>query len=71
MEMSWSSNDATLEYGRLEELTSKRDVSGKVGSHNFVFEAENGPKITGNLNMPLSPVSRIEGSATWLTTGYL
>ncbi|KAL2213186.1 hypothetical protein CC79DRAFT_1327054 [Sarocladium strictum] len=61
----FQSNEATLEYTSLGQLVSTRDFEGKVGTQDVIFNAANGPKISGPLNMPISPASRVSGTGVW------
>lgn len=61
----FQSNEATLEYSSQGQLVSTRDFDGKVGTQDLTLNAANGPKISGPLNMPISPASRVSGSGTW------
>jgi hypothetical protein len=62
---TFSSTNATLTYSSTEQLTSLRAFSGKVGTQDVTFTAANGPKISGPLDMPISPASNVSGSGTW------
>ncbi|KXH44291.1 hypothetical protein CSIM01_08071 [Colletotrichum simmondsii] len=59
------SNSATLEYESLESLTRQRDFSGKVGTQSIDLHVADGLKITGNLELPMSPATRVSGTGTW------
>lgn len=59
------SNSATLEYESLGSLTSNRDFDGKIGTQSVTLEVVDGPKITGNLELPISPASRVSGTGVW------
>ncbi|KAK1701661.1 uncharacterized protein BDZ83DRAFT_595960 [Colletotrichum acutatum] len=61
----FTSNAATLEYESLGSLTSNRDFDGKVGTQTVTLEVANGPKLTGNLQLPTNPASRVSGTGTW------
>ncbi|KHN94783.1 uncharacterized protein MAM_07379 [Metarhizium album ARSEF 1941] len=59
------SNDARLEYESPEQLTTHQGFDGKIGTSDTLLSIQNGPSITGHLNMPISPASRVCGSGTW------
>ncbi|KAG8361638.1 hypothetical protein FVEN_g1069 [Fusarium venenatum] len=61
----FQSNDATLEYDSPDQLTTYRDLEGKVGTQDVSINLSNGARIRGNLDMPLSPASRVSGSGIW------
>ncbi|KAM0229744.1 hypothetical protein ACHAPO_009818 [Fusarium lateritium] len=61
----FESHSATLEYDSLDQLTSYRDLDGKVGTQDVSINLANGARISGNLNIPLSPASRVSGSGIW------
>lgn len=59
-------NVATLEYTSVAALTTVRDFSGKVGTQDVTFDVQpGGVKITGKLELPISPASRVSGTGTW------
>ncbi|PWI64477.1 hypothetical protein PCL_09632 [Purpureocillium lilacinum] len=53
------SNEATLDYSTEGQLTTQRDFDGKIGTHDVRFVIANGPTISGRLNMPINPDSRV------------
>ncbi|KAJ3549544.1 hypothetical protein NM208_g452 [Fusarium decemcellulare] len=60
------SNAATLEYTSVAALTTTRDFEGKVGTQDVVIDIQpGGVKITGKLDLPISPASRVSGTGTW------
>ncbi|THH21464.1 hypothetical protein EW146_g107 [Bondarzewia mesenterica] len=62
---SFESNNATLEYNSVGQLTTTRTFEGKIGTKAINISLGNGPKIEGPLDMPISPASTIDGSGTW------
>ncbi|TRX89636.1 hypothetical protein FHL15_009545 [Xylaria flabelliformis] len=58
-------DQATLLYTDLGQLTTTRDFEGKIGTDTVSFTIGNGPTITGRLDMPINPASRVSGSGTW------
>lgn len=59
-------NAATLEYPSVAALTTTRDFSGKVGTQDITIDIQpGGVKITGKLELPISPASRVSGTGTW------
>ncbi|KAI1498193.1 hypothetical protein F5X99DRAFT_340329 [Biscogniauxia marginata] len=58
-------NEATLEYTTLGQLTTQRDWDGKIGTEDISLTIKNGPKISGPLNLPINPASRVSGTGTW------
>ncbi|KAI1157493.1 hypothetical protein F5B18DRAFT_644874 [Nemania serpens] len=61
----FTANEASLEYVNLGQLTTLRTIEGKVGTEDISISIKNGPKISGPLNMPINPASRISGTGTW------
>ncbi|KIM42294.1 hypothetical protein M413DRAFT_444721 [Hebeloma cylindrosporum] len=59
------SNNATLRYDDIGDLTSTRSFSGRIGSDDVELVFDIGPTIKGRLNMPISPPSTVSGSAGW------
>lgn len=62
---SFESNNATLDYSSVGALTATRAFDGKVGSKTVTLSVANGPKITGDLDMPISPASTVSGNGSW------
>ncbi|KAL6914726.1 hypothetical protein FSST1_012486 [Fusarium sambucinum] len=62
---SFQSNDATLEYNSIDELTTSRDFQGKVGPMDISINLSNGATIKGNLDMPLNQAALASGTGTW------
>lgn len=63
--LPFQSNEAMLEYNSIGQLTNQRDFDGKVGISNVVLTASNGARISGRLEMPISPASRVSGTGMW------
>ncbi|KAM3429601.1 hypothetical protein MY4824_008177 [Beauveria thailandica] len=61
----FSSNEATLTYTTVGQLTTHRDFDGKVGTETISLSIKNGPTIDGPLVLPINPASRVSGSGTW------
>jgi hypothetical protein len=61
----FSCSNATLKYNDIGDLTSTRSFSGRVGIDDIELTFDNGPTITGRLNMPINPPSTVSGSAVW------
>jgi hypothetical protein len=57
--------NAKLSYDDIGDLTSTRSFSGRVGGNDITLTFDNGPTITGRLNMPINPPSTVSGSAVW------
>ncbi|KAJ4027747.1 hypothetical protein NW756_014538 [Fusarium oxysporum] len=58
-------NAVTLDYLSVAALTTTRDFSGKVGTQDISIEIQpGGIKITGKLELPISPASRISSTGT-------
>ena len=63
---AFTSNSATLTYDTVEQLTSTRSYSGRIGTNTYELTLDNGPKITGGLNVPgLSPANTVAGTGVW------
>jgi hypothetical protein len=61
----FSSFNARLEYTSPAQLTTQRPFDGKIGSTDTLFQVQNGPAISGPLDMPIHPASRVSGSGVW------
>jgi hypothetical protein len=59
------SDDATLKYDSVGDLTSTRSFSGRVGIDDIALIFRNGPTITGRLSKLVNPPSDVSGSAVW------
>ena len=59
------SDDATLKYDSIGDLTSTRSFSGRVGVDDIALIFRNGPTITGRLTKLVNPPSDVSGSAVW------
>lgn len=59
------SDDATLKYDNVDDLTSTRPFSGRVGIDDIALIFRNGPTITGRLSKLVNPPSDVSGSAVW------
>ncbi|KAI0103620.1 hypothetical protein F4814DRAFT_432099 [Daldinia grandis] len=62
---AFESNEAVLEYGYEGQLTTQRQLEGKVGTQDIDIIIKNGPTIKGLLNMPINPATRVSGTGTW------
>ncbi|THH21463.1 hypothetical protein EW146_g106 [Bondarzewia mesenterica] len=62
---NFESNQVTLEYNSIGQLTTRRPFEGKIGKDDFNLTLGNGPKISGTLDTPIDPASTVSGSATW------
>ena len=56
---------AKLSWEDIGDLTSTRSFSGRVGETDIVLAFDDGPTITGRLNMPVEPPTTVSGSAVW------
>ncbi|RYP76679.1 hypothetical protein DL771_001601 [Monosporascus sp. 5C6A] len=61
----FTSNEATLTYDSVGQMTTQRDFEGKIGTETITLTVKNGPTINGPLNLPINPASRVSGSGTW------
>ncbi|TQV91625.1 hypothetical protein IF1G_09691 [Cordyceps javanica] len=61
----FSCNGAILTYDNVGQLTTQRPFSGKVGTEEITLTVNNGPRIEGPLDLPLSPASNVSGHGTW------
>jgi hypothetical protein len=61
----FGSNDVTLKYDYIGDLTSTRSFSGHVGTDDIALTFDVGPTITGKLSMPIMPPSTVSDSAVW------
>lgn len=61
----FSSFNATLTYTSLGQLTATRSFDGKVGTQDIEIRIGNGPEISGPLDAPIHPASRISGNGQW------
>jgi len=57
--------NAKLTYDDRGDLTTTRFFWGTVGMDDISFTVENGPVISGRLNMPVSPSSSVAGTGVW------
>lgn len=63
---AFTSNNATLNYTEMDQLTSTRRYSGIIGTDTFKLTLDNGPVMEGQLNPPgLSPANSVSGSGAW------
>jgi|SRR5258708_1704706 hypothetical protein len=58
-------NNAKLTYDDPGDLTTTRFFWGTVGTDDISITLENGPTITGRLNMPVDPSSSLAGTGVW------
>ncbi|KAF8966988.1 hypothetical protein BGZ46_000270 [Entomortierella lignicola] len=61
----FTSFNAVLEYESVAQLTAQRPFDGKVGTQDILFQISNGPIISGPLDYPIHPASRVSGAGTW------
>ncbi|KAL4252793.1 hypothetical protein ABKN59_005392 [Abortiporus biennis] len=62
----FTSNNATLTYDDVDDLTSTRGYEGRIGTDDFKLTIKNGPTIEGQLNVPgISPAATVNGSGAW------
>ncbi|KAF9188851.1 hypothetical protein BGZ49_003903, partial [Haplosporangium sp. Z 27] len=61
----FSSFNAMLEYTSEVQLTAQRPFDGEVGTRDILFQIANGPTISGPLDYPIHPASRVSGSGYW------
>lgn len=61
----FESYTATVKYNDVGDLTSTRSFAGRVGQDDLVLTFDNGPVISGRLNMPIDPATTVSGSAVW------
>ena len=62
----FSSNNATLTYNAVSDLTAARSYQGRVGTDDFTLTLDNGPVMAGKLNAPgINPASLVSGKGTW------
>ncbi|KAL4262143.1 hypothetical protein AB1N83_009751 [Pleurotus pulmonarius] len=61
--------NATLHYESVGELTATRAFNGRFGKEDISINIAPGNpgriKITGDLDMPISPASTISGNGSW------
>ncbi|KAG9251963.1 uncharacterized protein F5Z01DRAFT_259407 [Emericellopsis atlantica] len=58
-------NEASLEYGDMEQLATRQNFDGEVGTEELQLTLSNGPKITGSFMFPINSASNISGSGMW------
>ncbi|KAI0444637.1 hypothetical protein F4803DRAFT_510728 [Xylaria telfairii] len=62
----FTANNLTLTYTDVDQLTSTRSYSGRIGINDLNLKWDNGPEVTGGLNVPgISPASTVNGSGAW------
>ncbi|KAI1157494.1 hypothetical protein F5B18DRAFT_166996 [Nemania serpens] len=62
----FTSNNLTLKYGHIDDLTSTRTYSGRIGTDTLSLRWNNGPTVEGTLNVPgLSPANTVNGTGAW------
>ncbi|GAW15234.1 hypothetical protein ANO14919_046430 [Xylariales sp. No.14919] len=62
----FTSNTLTLTYAGVDDLTSTRDYSGRIGTSDLKLTWNNGPEVTGGINQPgISPANTVTGSGAW------
>ncbi|KAH9479057.1 hypothetical protein JR316_0007634 [Psilocybe cubensis] len=57
--------NATLTYNSKDDLTATRQVKGFVGPSTISMEIDNGPTISGTLDLPIYPPGDLDGSGIW------
>ncbi|KAF8894207.1 hypothetical protein CPB84DRAFT_1304939 [Gymnopilus junonius] len=57
--------NATLEFNQPRDLTSTHLFEGRIGPEELEITLANKVKITGTLNMPISPGGSVSGSGSW------
>ena len=57
--------NAILTYTSVSQLTTSRPYTGKIGINDVTLTTNNGPTITGPLDMPIAPASTVSGTGTW------
>jgi len=57
--------NATVKYNDVGDLTSTRSFAGRVGMNDIELTFDNGPVISGRLDMPIDPATTVSGSAGW------
>ncbi|KIM39453.1 hypothetical protein M413DRAFT_29193 [Hebeloma cylindrosporum] len=57
--------NATVKYDDIDDLTSTRSFAGRVGMNDIQLTFDNGPVISGRLDMPIDPATTVSGSAVW------
>lgn len=58
---------AILKYYDENQLTGKRNASGKIGE-TVDFTIDNGPSVFGIFVEPIDPSNSVSGTGTWLLT---
>jgi len=53
-------SNATLKYEDVGDITSTRSFSARVDINDISLTSENGPTVTGKLNMPINPPSCLD-----------
>lgn len=62
----FTSNNVTLTYGKVDDLTGTRSYTGKIGTDTLTLTLDNGPSVAGKLNPPgISPAATIDGEGSW------
>ena len=61
----FESYNATVKYDDVGDLTSTRSFAGRVGLDDIELTFDNGPIISGRLNMPIDPATTVSGSGVW------
>jgi len=57
--------NAVLSYTDIRTLSSTHNFSGQLGPDTVTLTLDNGPTISGTLDMPISPGSSVSGSGVW------
>ncbi|MEU9359976.1 hypothetical protein AB0D35_17945 [Streptomyces sp. NPDC048301] len=66
---AFTSNDVTLTYDDVEELTTHYAYTGRIGAEELSLELANGPTMTGLLDEPgLGVALSVRGKGSWLAT---
>ena len=57
--------NATVKYNDVGDLTSTRSFAGRVGMNDIELTFDNGPVISGRLDMPIDDAITVSGSVEW------
>ncbi|PPQ76201.1 hypothetical protein CVT26_009098 [Gymnopilus dilepis] len=60
-------NNAMVTFSKLKSLTSTREYEGRIGERSVNLTIGNGVKISGDLDMPISPANSVAGVGAWTT----
>lgn len=66
---AFTTNNTTLKYDDVNQLTSTHAFSGQIGVSTFKLTLDNGPIIQGDLNPPgVVPAISVNGDGVWETS---